>query len=379
MGQRKTRSVIIILSAVLSFAATVGIVVASLRAAEIESGLTGIGVGLILDLHSENLVASQHFPGERIVVLGDSTVIDYPYERAVPDNMRRLLRGRAPRKTLVIPIAAPGMSAPEYYAFADLIVANRADQVVFPINLASFSNRWRSGFNRRESIGWMPMHRLPDLLTRPFHAMNLTLDRILFYMGIVGFGLEDGWQYLGEEQVRAVHGIQHVRRTIHQFNPRMMNDGLPSFRLPFQKGNPNRSNRHYVEALYGGAMDGIPSSHPVAQMLAGALEIYQDAGVRVLAYSVPMNVEHFEKIGFETREGTLKTNEMLRELVESRGGTFLDLHRLFPDKAFKDLGGHFLQEKGFDGAMLLARELAPELLRGYRQRGRARASVREAE
>lgn len=117
-------------------------------------------------------------------------------------------------------------------------------------------------------------------------------------------------------------------------------------------------------------MAGIASDHPAVRMLAGALEIYESAGIRVLAYSIPINIEHFEGIGFETRTGTRKTIEMLRDLVESRSGTFLDLHRLFPDKAFKDIGGHFLQEEGFDGAMLLARELAPELLRHYPRRAR---------
>jgi hypothetical protein len=112
-------------------------------------------------------------------------------------------------------------------------------------------------------------------------------------------------------------------------------------------------------------------------MLAGALEIYQSAGIHVLAYAVPMNVEHFEEIGFETRTGTRKTIEMLRDLVESRGGTFLDLHRLFPDKAFKDLGGHFLQEEGFDGALLLARELAPDLLRRFPRRASVPAGQTE--
>jgi hypothetical protein len=221
------------------------------------------------------------------------------------------------------------------------------------------------------------LSRLPDLLTRPFHSLNLTLDRILFYMGIVGSGLQEAWQHYGEEQVRAVHGIHLLRRTLHQLNPRLMFDGLPNVRLPYQSGNRNRSNPQYVETLYGGAMSGTVSEHPVVQMLAGALEIYQSAGIHVLAYAVPMNVEHFEKIGFETRAGTRKTIEMLRDLVESRGGTFLDLHRLFPDKAFKDLGGHFLQEEGFDGALLLARELAPDLLRHFPRRASVPAGQTE--
>lgn len=365
MGQRKTRSVIIILCAIVSCAATVGGIITALTIAEVEDGAVGIGVGIILEMHAANLEASQHVVAERIVVLGDSTVVDYPFGRTVPDSLRRVLRSRASRRTLVIPLAAPGMSASEYYAFADLIAANRPDQVVFPINLASLSSRWRSGFNRRESIGWIPTSRLPDLLTRPFHSLNLTFDRILLYMGIVGLGLQESWQYYGKEQVRAVHGIHRLRRTLHQLNPRIMFDGLPGIRLPYQTGNRNRSNRQYVDALYGGAMAGVTPDHPVVQMLAGALEIYQSAGIHVLAYSVPMNVEHFEEIGFDTRTGTKKTIEMLRDLVESRGGTFLDLHRLFPDKAFKDIGGHFLQEEGFDSAMLLAKELAPELLQRF--------------
>jgi hypothetical protein len=98
-------------------------------------------------------------------------------------------------------------------------------------------------------------------------------------------------------------------------------------------------------------MSGAASEHLVVQMLAGALEIYQSGRYPRAAYAVPMNVEHFEEVGFDTRTGTRHSIEMLRDLVESRGGTFLDLHRLFPDKAFKDLGGHFLQEEGFDGAM----------------------------
>jgi len=368
MGQRKTRSIIIILCAVVSFAVTVGGIRTVLVAAEVEGGAVGIGIGRILELHAANLEAAQRVVAERIVVLGDSTVIDYPYGRSLPDNLRRVLRRSTKQKSLVIPLAAPGMSAPEYYAFADLIAEYRPHQVVFPINLASLSNRWRSGFNRRESIGWIPLRRLPDLLTRPFHSLNLTFDRILFYMGIVGSGLQEAWQHYGEEQVRTVHGIHQLRRTLHQFNPFLMFDGLPNVRLPYQAGNRNRSNPQYVEALYGGAMSGAASEHPVVQMLAGALEVYQSAGIHVLAYAVPMNVEHFEEIGFDTRMGTRQTIEMLRDLVESRGGTFLDLHRLFPDKAFKDLGGHFLQEEGFDGAMLLAKELAPDLLRNFPRR-----------
>jgi hypothetical protein len=139
---------------------------------------------------------------------------------------------------------------------------------------------------------------------------------------------------------------------------------LPFLRLPYHTEIDNRPNRLHVESIYGEAFAGVEPDHPVVQMLAGALEIYQSAGIDVVAYVVPMNVEHFDRIGFDTRSGIQETIETLRGVVETRGGTFLDLHRFFPDMAFRDIAGHFLQEEGFDGAMLLSARLVPELLRG---------------
>ena len=109
MGQRKTRSIIIILCAVVSFAVTVGGIRTALLAAEVEDGAVGIGVGRMLELHAANLEAAKRVVAERIVVLGDSTVIDYPRGRTVPDHLRRLLRSSTSQKTLVIPLAAPGI------------------------------------------------------------------------------------------------------------------------------------------------------------------------------------------------------------------------------------------------------------------------------
>ena len=364
MGQRKTRSAIVLLCAAASFAAIVVGIPAALVAFGVKTGAVGIGVGMVLELRNQNLAASHRLVADRIVVLGDSTVVDYPPGRSVPDNLRRLMARDAPRMTLVIPIASPGISAPEYYAFADRIVANRPDQVVVAINLATLSPRWRVQTKRMESIGWMPLHRLPDLLSRPIHAFDLTLDRILLYMGIVDLDLERIWQRYSEEQIRALHGIQRARRALHQPYPLLLPDGLPRGRLPYFAGDRNRSNRGFVEAIYGDALKGASPEHPVIQMIDGALAIFQEAGVRVVAYAIPMNVEHFERLGLETRSGTEKTIASLREVVTRRGGTFLDLHRLFPDKVFKDLGGHFLQDDGFDGALIIAERLSRELLAG---------------
>jgi hypothetical protein len=363
MGQQKTRSILVLVCAIASFVVCFGGTAAGLRSSGVESGSVGIGFGIMLEKRTEKLMASPRSRFERIVVLGDSTVIEYPRGRTVPDNLRSVLGQQALRTIEVIALALAGMSGPEYYAFADRIVATHPDQIVVPINLASFSLHWRSEFDRLESIGWIPARRLPDLLTRPFHVWNLTFDRILLYMGIVRLDLSGSWQRYGAEQIRALHGLQRLRRSLLAPNRRTLDDGLPIYRLPFHTEYDNRPNRMHVESIYGEALAGVEADHPVVQMIAGALEIYQRAGVRVLAYAVPMNVEHFERTGIDTRNGTQRTIETLRGVVEKTGGTFLDLHRFFPDMAFKDLGGHFLQEEGFDGALLLSEALVPELLR----------------
>jgi len=362
MSQQKNRSIVVIVCAVATFIATAGGISAALVFAGVESGAAGIGFGIIVSKRTDELVELRHSNYERIIVLGDSTVVDYPPGRSVPDNLRRLLRSEASRKIEVISLAIPGMSGFEYYAFADRIAATHPDQVVVPINLASLSDHWRNEFDRVESVGWIPLSRLPDLVTRPFYAWGLTFDRILLYMGIVGLELSDSWQRYGSQQIRALHGIHLLRRSLLRPNPRTLADGLPFFRLPFHPAFDNRPNRFHVDSVYGEALAGANADHAVIQMLAGALEIYQRAGIRVLAYTVPMNVEHFERIGFDTRTGIRSTVEALRGMVENAGGTFLDLHNFFPDMAFKDLGGHFLQEEGFDGALLLSERLAPELL-----------------
>lgn len=364
MGQRKIRSVVVILCAVASFAVTLGGISAGLEAAGVESGSVGIGFGMILEVRAERLAVTRILSNERIIVLGDSTVVDYPAGQSVPDHLRRLLNTGGTKRFEVIPLAEAGMASPEYYAFADRIAEMRPDQIVVPINLASLSESWRhSEFNRIESVGWLHLYRLPDLLTRPFHAWNLTLDRILLYMGIVGLDLTDEWRLYGMEQVRALHGIGLVRAALTQSDMFTLSDGLPFLGLPFHPEIENRPTRRYVEEFYGVALEGAEADQFAIQMLEGALEIFQRAGIPVLAYAIPMDVEHFEKVGLDTRTGTRKTIQLLRSVVEDRGGTFIDLHRLFPDMAFKDLGGHFHQDEDFDGAYLLAKELVPELLR----------------
>jgi hypothetical protein len=49
-------------------------------------------------------------------------------------------------------------------------------------------------------------------------------------------------------------------------------------------------------------------------------------------------------------------------IVTENGGHFLDLHRIFPDEAFRDRSGHFAYEGEINGPVELAEKLAPSVV-----------------
>lgn len=82
-----------------------------------------------------------------------------------------------------------------------------------------------------------------------------------------------------------------------------------------------------------------------------------------LVYVVPVNVEHLQQVGPDSRHGLERTAETLRHIVEEEGAEFLDLHALLPDAGFRDPPGHFTYDGEIDGPMLVAQRIAAALLR----------------
>jgi hypothetical protein len=93
--------------------------------------------------------------------------------------------------------------------------------------------------------------------------------------------------------------------------------------------------------------------------MAAAVRSFAKAGVPVVVYVVPANLEHFERLGVLDEAGLQVTLAHLRRAVEGAGGTLLDLHALLPDAGFRDAGGHFEFEAPLDGPLLVAERLAP--------------------
>jgi len=297
-------------------------------------------------------------PGEyRIAFLGDSTVIHYPGLHTVPHQLQQAL-GSLQREGItarVYSFGYPAMGPFEYYFLADLVRSGHPDQVVLTFNLATPSERWRQLYARPELAGWVGAGRLFEAARLPLHWIGTSLDDLLLYSAIVHAGGFEAWWWLRVQHARLQNGWQALQAHLGQRPPAPADLGdvfVPG-------SNLRRFGRSRTRELYGPSLAGLRADHPTLQLLAAAVHRFVGAGVPVIVYVVPANLEHFERMGLLDEAGLRITLLNVRRAVEGAGGELVDLHALLPDAGFRDAVGHFEYEAPFDGPRLVAERLTP--------------------
>lgn len=293
--------------------------------------------------------------------LGDSAVEGYPKGRDVATQLAAALDARRPGRFEVLSLALPGMGPLEYFSLADTILKTHPDRIVISFNVASLSPIARNFWSRREIAGWIPPRRLGAALRLPLQWWDITLDRLLLYVALVRLDLTNAWYRWRWEQLRAGHAPDAVRAAL-QRAASLDGDGMPPPPDPYDRAYRNRFSAPFVRAYLGDAANGAAPDHPVLQLLAASIETFRSRGIDVLVYATPTNVEYQERVGIDTHAGIDLTVANAKELALRHGATFVDLHRMFPDAAFRDHGEHLTYEGRFDGPRVLAERLADELL-----------------
>jgi len=293
----------------------------------------------------------------RIAFLGDSTATYYPGLHAVPAQLQRALGPlrRDGMSARVYSFGFPAMGPFEYYFLADLVLSARPDQVVLSFNLAAPSERWRRIYARPELAGWIAAARLLEAVRLPLHWVGVSLDDLLLYTGIVHSGASETWWWLRREHARVQKGWDTLQAHLGQKAP-----ARAERNAAFEPGaGLSRFGRSRIRELYGSSLDGLNADHPVLRLMAAAVHSFVGAGVPVVVYVVPANVDLFERLGVLDEAGLGVTLANLRRSVEGAGGVLVDLHALLPDAGFRDAGGHFEFEAPLDGPRLVAERLAP--------------------
>jgi len=177
------------------------------------------------------------------------------------------------------------------------------------------------------------------------------------------FGLTDTLRWLSVRQARVVAThAEFVKRCDEalgsEANKRL--ERRLKWRVLRQvvSGRARRFNAKATTSLVGGVLAGEAETSPVLPMFRAALRVLSDAGIPVLVYLSPMNVEHADWLGLLDEEKLRISVDAIATLVRSEGGEFVDLHDLLPDEGFRDGPGHFTWE-GVDGPLLVAEQIAP--------------------
>jgi hypothetical protein len=126
-------------------------------------------------------------------------------------------------------------------------------------------------------------------------------------------------------------------------------------------GNGRRFNQDRANEFFGLSMRGLDAEHFTMRVLSAMVEELQDAGVSVLLYVVPTNIEHLREVGIYDEEGLRTTLSRFETLANRYGAAFADYHDLLPDSAYRDAFGHLYHAEPLNGPQLLAERMAPDV------------------
>lgn len=305
----------------------------------------------------------------RILYLGDSTAYhQYHTDAAAGLLEAKLLEGRRHRSIRVLPAVMFGLDAFGYYGLADRVVYERPDLVVMALNLSTFRPQRLIAASRPELGAWIEWRRVPEALMLPLHIVGLSADRLLLYKAIAGLGLEHAWRRVRSVQSAVVKGFRMLgvatqksfaddglaRLEIHRYEHRVRLKALP--------GPDSRHTEFGAQQAFGPVLDELDSDNAVLRVVDATLRHFGEAGVPTLVYAVPMNVEHFSKLGIDLDSGLPPSLERIAGVVERNGAHFVDLHALLQDSDFRD-PIHFNRDTEPNGLDRVAEALAEHIRR----------------
>jgi hypothetical protein len=301
----------------------------------------------------------------RVLFLGDSLAIDTTgLDTSIPARLGQSLAQARPGELAVELVAytGPGLGLFSHYFLSQRVIDREPDQIVLAVNLRSFSKRWRAD-ERSQLAGWLPAERWPEALALPLHAVGVSADRLFFYRALVALGAFDAWHWLQREQVRltyaywsAARWLQAATRVENGLTFRMLHKQAE---LRRDKTSAFRATPYATRTLLGPALQGLDPDDPALEVLDALLRRFEEAGIAVLVYVAPINVEHLSSIGTYEPRGMARTSARIEAVSKLRGAAFLDLHDLLPDAAFADHLDHLAQDLEPDGSRTVADRLAP--------------------
>jgi hypothetical protein len=112
-------------------------------------------------------------------------------------------------------------------------------------------------------------------------------------------------------------------------------------------GHERFSRDQSIDQL-GEALKGIRRDHILLQALGKSLRVFRQAGIPVVTYLGPINIEYLRSLNVVDEELLQASIQAYRDVAHDYGASFLDFHDILPDTAFYDAASHFRPTPSID-------------------------------
>jgi len=335
---------------------------ALLDAGGIETSRVHMQQGIYLD---RNLHPGS-FAGEGIVLTDSLGLGARPLENLGHHVNAALKRRLGPAASPEIEgLSYTGMDLHAFYFFSERIVEARPRLVVLEMNLFWFADYWQRSF-RAQLSGFLPASRWPEAMRLPLEPAGVTADKLIAYRMVILCGLAERWLGLQYTQLRVRSGFEALERAIQKTlgDPRGLShrSRINAHTLALATTREHRSTRYNAERSYASVLAGLDPEHPTLQVLDAFLERMQDAGIEILVYVPPHNLERARAVGLETGPGLDLSLARIESVVRRHGGAFADFHALLPDSGFRDHLDHLVVDLPDSPIETLGDEIAAALI-----------------
>lgn len=330
------------------------------------------------------------FLHQRVALVGDSVLLADVGTKPVGMEVARAfrLRGERSLRPTFQTLAWPGLGPIAEYCLADEIVDARPNVVVLEANLRGLRGGPLGPIGFPELAGYIRSARLLEAMSLPLADAGITLDRLLFYRAIVAGGFERERVELLDRQARALHLRDKLEEAVEAkmgsraLFDRRLSIAIGGYSQSLVHGRNRAQERELMKAL-DAAVGGLSPDSARLRVLAATVRSIRKAGIPVLVWVAPVNVEYLQSIGVRV-DGIARSVAAIRTAVVGAGAAFADLHWLLPDAAFRDSGDHVTTEGPVDGSAILGSRLASEIaplvrgterLPGWRPIGRIPSAV----
>jgi hypothetical protein len=363
------------------FAAIAGVMIplsVALDAFEIPPGLIQSDYAeMALRIRSQ-MISERRESDVQILMLGDSTLMTgkgMEHRHTIPAMLDRALQPYVIRRNRlkVYPFAFPGAGYTSFYFLSEELITARPDLIVVEFNLFSLSAKWADRWGRPDHSAWLGWSGIFESMSLPLHRVGLTVDRMLWTVACVELGCGSTWNFVQREQLRVPQLLDLVRAKLVSATGMHAIDDLRDRRKEAIAAErregpmPNRRTAAAYRSAFGKSLDGASSDDVALRMLAATVRRFRAAGIPVVVYVNPVNVEAMKRRGVWNQSGIDRTLAALDATVVESGGCFIDLHDLLPDAEFRDPAEHLSYRGNRNGHALLVARLAPVVVERLRR------------